>query len=64
MQCRLYGFGHDEVAAYIRTFFESSLAVRSFDIAYRGEPSGYIGEFQIVDAEGGFAVQHTAFRMA
>lgn len=34
------------------------------DIVYRGEPSGYIGEFQVVDEEGGFAVQHNAFRMA
>ena len=35
-----------------------------FDIAYRGERSGYIGEFQVVDTGGGFTVQHNAFRMA
>jgi hypothetical protein len=34
------------------------------DIAFRGEASGYIGEFQIVDKDGGFAIQHNSFRMA
>jgi hypothetical protein len=34
------------------------------DVAYRGEPSGYIAEFEVVETNGAFALQHTAFRMA
>lgn len=34
------------------------------DLAYRGKANGYIGEFQVVDEDGGFVVQHNAFRMA
>lgn len=34
------------------------------DIVYRGEPSGYVGEFQLVEKDGGWVVQHNAFKMA
>lgn len=34
------------------------------DIAYRGNASGYIAELQVVETDGTFALQHTAFRMA
>ena len=34
------------------------------DLAYRGKPSGYIAELQVVEQEGGFVLEHQAFRMA
>ena len=34
------------------------------DVVYQGEPSGYIGEFQVVSTDGEWSVQHNAFRMA
>src|SRR5690349_9253359 len=35
------------------------------DVVYRGAPSGYVGEFQVEEADGGgFVVQHVAFKMA
>jgi len=33
-------------------------------LAYRGEPSGYVAEFQIVPEGEHFVLQHNAFRMA
>lgn len=34
------------------------------DLAYRGEPSGYIAELQLEERDGKFVLQHNAFRMA
>ena len=34
------------------------------DLAYRGQPSGYIAEFQVIERDNVFVLQHDAFRMA